>query len=48
MGVTLFVSFFLLVVVGVPIAIALGLSTLVSLFLHHVPAHGPVQKPTGA
>ena len=45
MGITLFVAFFLLVLIGVPIAIALGLSSMVALLFHsHVPVMILVQK----
>ena len=45
MGITLFVAFFLLVLIGVPIAIALGLSSMVALLFHsHVPVMVLVQK----
>ncbi|MBG0775691.1 MAG: TRAP transporter large permease [Desulfovibrionaceae bacterium] len=48
MGTTLFLSFFVLVVLGVPIAVALGLSSLVALLLHsHVPLMVLVQKAYG-
>ncbi|GHV52254.1 hypothetical protein FACS1894206_00680 [Deltaproteobacteria bacterium] len=45
MGATIFISFFALVVIGLPIAIALGLSSMISLVLHsHVPVMVLVQK----
>ncbi len=48
MGTTLFLSFFVLVIIGVPIAVALGLSSLVALLFHsHVPLMVLVQKAYG-
>jgi len=48
MGTTLFLAFFIFVVIGVPIAVALGLSSLVALLIHsHVPAMVLVQKAYG-
>lgn len=48
MGTTLFFSFFVMVLIGVPIAVALGLSSLVALLLHsHVPLMVLVQKAYG-
>lgn len=48
MGTTLFISFFLFVLIGVPIAVALGLSSLVALVIHsHVPLMVLVQKAYG-
>ncbi|BBD09162.1 TRAP transporter large permease [Desulfovibrio ferrophilus] len=48
MGTTLFLSFFIFVLVGVPIAVALGLSSLVALVMHsHVPLMVLVQKAYG-
>jgi C4-dicarboxylate transporter DctM subunit len=48
MGTTLFISFSLFVLIGVPIAVALGLSALVALVMHsHVPLMVLVQKAYG-
>ena len=48
MGTTLFLSFFVMVAIGVPIAISLGLSSLVALlFFSHVPVMVLVQKAYG-
>ena len=45
MGITLFVAFGLLVVIGVPVAISLGLSAMIALLMHsHVPIMILVQK----
>ena len=48
LGVTLFVAFFLLVLIGVPISISLGLSSMIALYFHsHVPLMVLVQKTFG-
>ncbi len=45
MAATIFIAFFVLVVIGVPIAIALGLSAMITLLMHsHVPVMVLVQK----
>ncbi|MDR2945293.1 MAG: TRAP transporter large permease [Candidatus Adiutrix sp.] len=45
MAATIFIAFFVLVVIGVPIAIALGLSSMITLAIHsHVPLMVLVQK----
>ncbi len=45
MAATIFIAFFVLVVIGVPIAIALGLSAMITLVMHsHVPVMVLVQK----
>lgn len=45
MAATIFIAFFLLIIIGVPIAIALGLSSMITMMIHsHVPVMVLVQK----
>ena len=45
MGLTLFIAFFACVLLGIPIAVALGLSSMIALMFHsHVPLMVLVQK----
>ncbi|MDR2799915.1 MAG: TRAP transporter large permease [Desulfovibrio sp.] len=45
MAITIFIAFFALIIIGVPIAIALGLSSMITIMMHsHVPVMVLVQK----